>query len=247
MPGMKGIVVEFVGLPGSGKTTLLREISRDIHISEHIDLVFSSLGRRRVKRTRTIGQLLAFAVGQPLSAASIFWFWARSTSAPFSTFKYVLRLWALLARTEKLGAQAQRKMTILDHGILQSIGSLAVPARSASLQPMPPGLTRLLANRVSGIIWIECPRELAKSRFKRRKNKHSGRFDGYWTREREADLVRFESAIREACVEASKAGVPILTLHADTPTEQNLATAVEWLEPLIGHDDELETSSVVAD
>jgi hypothetical protein len=234
------LIIEFAGLPGAGKTTLVDRIVEMERQGNLGILSFRHLSHLAYRKNRTKQRLLRVTGAAALLVKKremmLHLLRYALLSKPFirSRLQYVWDLVALAQQLDgrKVSLPAEHRAELLDHGFVQTLGSLAVPRVSAHMEKLEAFVAGALADWVDGLVWVECSPEIALSRVRGRVGGGS-RFDRWPDEVFRQNQTTMLTVLGDAVQRAGRAGVPVLTISAADSLAVNAVKVRAWLRPLL--------------
>jgi hypothetical protein len=234
------LLIEFAGLPGAGKTSLVDRIV-EMERQENLGVLsFRHLSHLEYKKNRTKQRLFRVTGAAALLVKKremmLHLLRYALLSKPFtgSRLRYV---WDFVALAQQLNGRrvnspAEHRAELLDHGFVQTLGSLAVPCVSARMEKLEAFVAGALADWVDGLVWVECSPEIALSRVRRRVGGGS-RFDRWPDAVFRQNQTTMLTVLGDAVRRAGRAGLPVLTVSAADSLAVNAVKVREWLQSLL--------------
>jgi hypothetical protein len=234
------LIIEFVGLPGAGKTTI---IDRLVEMEGQEDLgilSFRGLRQRECRKNRTAQrwQRVTGAVDLLMKRRGTMLHLLRYAllSRPFDSFRMsCVRDFVMLAQQldrRRRDVPREHRVELLDHGFVQTLGSMAVPCASACPENLGTLVARALADWVDGLVWVECSPETALCRVRRRVGGGS-RFDRWPDEVFRQNQMTMLKVLGDAVQRAGRAGVPVLAVSSADPPAVNAVRVRAWLQSLL--------------
>lgn len=234
------LIIEFAGLPGAGKTTIVDRII-EMERQENLGVLsFRHLSHLEYRKNRTKQRLLRVTGAAALLVKKremmLHLFRYALLSKPFirSRMRYMWDFVALAQQLDHRRANVPRghRAELLDHGFVQTLGSIAVPCAPARSEKLGAVVARALTEWVDGLVWVECSPETALFRVRRRVGGGS-RFD-HWPDEvfRQNQMTMLK-VLGDAVQRAGRAGVPVLAVSAADPPGVNAVRVRAWLQSLL--------------
>jgi len=234
------LIIEFAGLPGAGKTTIVDRII-EMERGENLGVLsFRHLSHLEYRKNRTKQRLLRAtgAVGLLVKKREMMLPLLRYAllSKPFmhSRMRYV---WDFVALAQQLDRRSpdmpeEHRAELLDHGFVQTFGSIAVPCAPAHSESLRTVVACALADWVDGLVWVECSPETALLRVRRRVGGGS-RFDRWPDEVFRRNQLTMLQVLGDAVQRAGRAGVPVLVVSAADPPGVNAVRVRTWLQSLL--------------
>lgn len=233
------MIIEFVGLPGAGKTTTCLTFAETCRIEGATlrPCTSATFGQSATSHLPYLRRKLV-AVGRILGS------FLRHPRTCFLFLSYGLssrpfRLWkieqafsgiSMLPRLEEeqRSPRASSEILLFEQGVVQLLGSIALPGEAAAV-PDPRALCgAVLPGRIDGLVMVDCTRDMALERLRSRSPSRS-RFNE-WADDDALDNLSVMQPVLEAAVSAATAaGVPVLRLDSTQPLEANCALVKDWI------------------
>ncbi len=234
------LIIEFAGLPGAGKTTLIDCII-EMERQENLGVLsFRHLSQLEYSKNRTAQRLLRVtgAAGLLVKKPGMMLHLLRYAllAKPFvrSRIRYVWDFVALAEQLDRRRANGSREhqAELLDHGFVQTLGSMVLPGAGARCENLGTLVARALADWVDGLVWVECRPETALLRVRRRVGGGS-RFDRWPDEVFRQNQMTMLKVLGDAVQRAGRAGVPVLTICSADPPGANAVRVRAWLQSLL--------------
>lgn len=234
------VLIEFVGLPGSGKTAIcscLREHAAQIGVdvifstNRHLRGLNGDFGRKFAGLKRSV----RCALTRPKDTYILLKYGFACSPLSMTRVVRILLIMAFIRRLEIESARSGReqKTLVFEQGLVQMLGSLAVPGNINSLPDSCGLAASVVPRRISGLVLVDCTEETALSRVRNRTH-GSSRFD-LWSHEKAMCNMRVMRDALNTIVDATeKAGVRILRLDGVNPAHLNSAKVAAWLQAYEG-------------
>jgi len=222
------ILIEFVGLPGSGKTTIQRYFKQKYSDIANFKTNFVDRAGDPVNSVKTY-RVIYFSIRNPRLVIQLIKFWGKSTNIHLNSLPQLVRCIKLAIKVDDWKNIQNSDILIINQGLIQFMGSLAIPARSTEVQDVEGLLSQLIYTRVDGFIHISCDFELAAAR--RRDRKHGkSRFEGALNSEQQADLERFQEVLIKSIEKSREYGIPQMDLDASDSLDVNSQKVMKFIE-----------------
>ncbi len=234
------LIIEFAGLPGAGKTTIVDRVvamedqeSLGVLSFRHLsDLAYRK--NRTAQRLRRVTGAMGLLIRKPGMMLHLLRYALLSKPFVRSRLRYV---WDFVALAQQLDCRRadvprEHRVELLDHGFVQTLGSLVVPNASAGSGKLGMLVAGAVADWVDGLVWVGCNPETALFRVRRRVERGS-RFD-LWPDEvfRQNQMTMLQ-VMSDAVQRAGGAGVPVLEVSAADPPGASANRVRAWLQSLL--------------
>ncbi len=234
------LIIEFAGLPGAGKTTIVDRIIEMEHQESLGVLSFRRLSQLAYQRHRTTERLqrvtgaVDLFVKKPVMMLHLL---RSALLSPPSARSRLRPMWDFVALAQQLDCRradgpGEHRAELLDHGFVQTLGSMAVPRVAAGLESLGMLVVKALADWVDGLVWVECKPETALSRVRRRVGGGS-RFDRWPDEVFRQNQTTMLQVMSDAVQRAGCAGVPVLTICSADPPGASAIRVRAWLRSLL--------------
>ena len=142
---------------------------------------------------------------------------------------------AMLPRLEmeRASLRSQSEILIFAQGVVQLLGSIALPSDGVAPGGADVLAPALLSGRISGLVWTDCPPSVALDRLRNRSYSKS-RFSRWSDEAAEGYMTTMLEVLETAVRAAEEAGIPVLRLDALRPIEENRARTSAWIASLAG-------------
>ncbi len=236
-------VVEFFGLSGSGKTTLCRNIFQQYRKKKQL-LYFSSLPQERQLTLQNLGisqryyktmvylYMLLFVAQDFFAFSRLIMLFLRHTEIKktvYSLINYFLPIFPIIRLRHRLLVRSRADTLLLDHGLLQTLWSLATILKASNYQLLIDSFELFEQYCGTHLIYMKISPEQAVERIERRSVGIS-KFDRMPRSERLDRLTRL-SVVCDLFVEKlQELEIPLLILDANQPVDKNIARIEDFLE-----------------
>jgi hypothetical protein len=151
-----------------------------------------------------------------------------------SRMRYV---WDFIALAQQLDGRradvpSEHRAELLDHGLVQTLGSITVPSAAAGSENLGMFVADALADWVDGLVWVECSPETALFRVRHREGGGS-RFDRWPDEVVRQNQRTMLQVLGDAVQRVGRAGVPVLAVSAADPPRVNAVRVRAWLQSLL--------------
>jgi hypothetical protein len=234
------LLIEFAGLPGAGKTTLVDRIV-EMERQENLGILsFRHLSHLEYRKNRTKQRLLRVTGAAALLVKKremMLHLLRYALSSPPFVRSRMRHVWDFVALAQQLDGRrvslpAGHRAELLDHGFVQTLGSLAVPCVSARMEKLEACVARALAYWVDGLVWVECSPGIALSRVRGRVGGGS-RFDRWPDEVFRQNQTTMLQVLGDAVRRAGCTGLPVLTVFATEAPGVNAVKVRAWLQSLL--------------
>jgi len=236
------LIIEFVGLPGSGKTTTCRHLAGSLKVDglTLVSTTSATFGRSSTshlplvrRKLIALWRILRSFLQRPWGSLSFLLYGLSSRPLTAWKVEQTFSGISLLPRLQEewSASRGRSEVLLFEQGIVQLFGSLALPG-AADRGPDPAAPTRaVIPGLIDGLVWFECPQEIALSRVRNRDRGRS-RFDA-WSDDQALDFLPVMLSVLEKSVRiAEDLGVPVLRLDSSQPLEANSARIATWISTL---------------
>jgi adenylylsulfate kinase-like enzyme len=234
------LIIEFAGLPGAGKTTIVDRIIEMEHQENLGVLSFRHLSHLEYRENRAAQRLrrVTGAAGLLVKRPGMMWHLLRYAlwAKPF-VLSRMRHVWDFVALAQQLDCRRadvprEHRAELLDHGFVQTLGSLSVPRAAAGSANLGLLVADALADWVDGLVWVECSPETALSRVRRRVGGGS-RFDRWPDEVFRQNQRTMLQVLGDAVQRVGRAGVPVLAISSADPPGVNAVKVRAWLQSVL--------------
>ena len=234
------LIIEFAGLPGAGKTTIVDcivEMERQENLGVLSFRHLSRLGRRQnqtVQRLLRVMGAVRLLRKKPRMMLHLLRYALLAKPFARSRLWYVWGFLALAQHLDRRGADMPggHRAELLDQGLVQTLGSMAMPCASTPPEKLGALVARAMADWVDGLVWVECSPETALVRVRRRVGGGS-RFDCWPDEVFRQNQMTLLQVLGDAIQRAGRVGVPVLAVSATDPPGVNAVKVRAWLQSLL--------------
>ncbi len=233
------LIIEFAGLPGAGKTTIVEHIM-EMERQENLGVLsFRHLSQLAYRRNRTAQRLwrVTGAMGLLVRKPGMMLRLLRYAllSKPFVCSR-MWCVWDFITLAEQLDRRRaevprEHRAELLDHGFVQTLGSMVLPCAPARSEKLGTLVARALTDWVDGLVWVECSPETALFRVRRRVGGGS-RFDRWPDEVFRQNQMTMLQVLGDAVQRVGRAGVPVLAVSSADPPGVNAVRVRAWLQSL---------------
>lgn len=235
-------IIEGFGLPGSGKSTCIASLKNNPRVPKLVQILLrkdadsqfldkSSMNSQiKIKILAELRRTVSYLIVRPYlffsALKSVFIF--RFSKNFISVFRSLLG--ALYSRSKIKVSDVREENILLDEGLIQYLGSLAV--NSSANSQLPENLIReVIAHNIRALVYFDIDFETALSRIKQRDDGKS-RFDRMNDEIAVLNLKKMHQTFALCIKIAQDLKIPILKLESGNSIEQNTQLTLKFLKEL---------------
>lgn len=223
-------VVELASLPGAGKTTILEALRARDRESRFVIRLTSRLAPVAGPDWLSKSFGAAWAFGRyPALHFRLAIHGTMTRGFSLDLLRVVSYGGRFLDTLRLCQARARPRPVLLDQGLIQLVASVSTPlVRRVGAKQIEAITEKLICGRLQGVVWIDCPLQLATKRLSQRSHGTS-RFDERKGPELAALLQEFRGVLESSLQTCEKLGIPVKVLRATDSPQTNAERLEGWI------------------